>query len=151
MAARNYGFKKVERLDGGVGLLEFEAFFPADEAGDTIAAAMSFLAASDAVIVDLRANGGGSPATVALVCSYFFDGPTHLNDIYTRATDTTKQFWTLPHVAGKKLAGKDVYVLPSSRTFSGAEEFAYNMQTQKRATLVGEVTGGGRTRSAGSG
>jgi C-terminal processing protease CtpA/Prc len=38
---------------------------------------------------------------------------------------------------------KPVYVLTSRRTFSGAEECAYDFQTQKRATLVGETTGGG--------
>jgi C-terminal processing protease CtpA/Prc len=144
IASRNFGFKKVERLgSGGVGLLELEGFMPADMVGDTAAAAMSFLANSDAVIVDLRKNGGGHPGTVILLCSYFFDESTHLNSIYTRTTDTTKQYWSLPVVPGKKLLGKDVYVLTSGRTFSGAEEFAYNMQAQKRGTIVGETTGGG--------
>ena len=143
-ALRNFGFKKVERLGGGgVGLLELEGFMPVELVGDTAAAAMSFLANSEAVIVDLRKNGGGSPGTVVLLCSYFFDEPTHLNSIYTRSTDTTKQFWSHPVLPGKKLVGKDVYVLTSSRTFSGAEEFAYNLQSQKRATIVGETTGGG--------
>ena len=143
-AVRNFGFKKVERLGaGGVGLLELEGFLPADAVGETAAAAMTFLANSEAVIVDLRQNGGGSPETVVLLCSYFFDRPTHLNDIYTRATDSTRQYWSHPSPPGKRLAGKDVYVLTSGRTFSGAEEFAYNLQAQKRATIVGETTGGG--------
>jgi hypothetical protein len=143
MALRNYGFKKVERLDGGVGLLELEGFMPAEMIGDTAAAAMSFLANSEAVIVDLRKNGGGHPAGVILLCSYFFDDQTHLNSIYNRSEDTTRQYWSYPAVPGKKLAGKDLYVLTSSRTFSGAEEFAYNMQSQKRGKIIGETTGGG--------
>ena len=144
LALRNYGFKKVERLgNGGVGLLELEAFFPAEYVGETAAAAMTFLSNMDAVIIDLRKNGGGSPATVILLCSYFFDEPTHLNDIYNRSTDQTRQHWSHEVLPGKKLIGKDVYVLTSSRTFSGAEEFAYNLQSQKRATIVGETTGGG--------
>jgi hypothetical protein len=143
LALRNYGFKKVERLDGAVGLLELEGFMPAEEIGETAAAAMSFLSNSEAVIVDLRRNGGGDPAAVILLCSYFFDRQTHLNDIYNRGTDTTRQYWSHPVVPGKKLVGKDVYVLTSSRTFSGAEEFAYNIQSQKRGTIVGETTGGG--------
>lgn len=144
MARRNYGFKKVERLgSGGVGLLELEGFLPAERIGDTAAAAMSFLANAEAVIVDLRKNGGGHPGAVVLLCSYFFEESTHLNNIYTRTTDTTKQYWSLPVVPGKKLVGKDVYVLTSGRTFSGAEEFAYNLQARKRATIVGETTGGG--------
>ncbi len=143
-ALRNYGFKKVERLDGGVGLLEFEGFPPPEFAGETAAAAMGFLANSSAVIIDLRKNGGGDPAMVAFLCSYFFDGePVHLNDIYSRADDSTQQYWTLPYVPGKRIVGKDVYILTSKRTFSGAEEFANNMKTLKRATIVGETTGGG--------
>jgi hypothetical protein len=142
-ALRNFGFKKVERISTGVGLLELEGFMPAEWIGDTAAAAMTFLSNSDAVIVDLRKNGGGDPATVILLCSYFFDEPTHLNDIYTRTTDTTRQYWSHPVVPGKKLAGKDVYVLTAGYTFSAAEEFTYNMQSRKRATIVGETTGGG--------
>lgn len=144
LALRNYGFKKVERLGaGGVGLLELEGFLPEELVGETAAAAMTFLANSEAVIVDLRKNGGGSAATVILLCSYFFDQPTHLNDIYFRGTGFTKQHWSHQVVPGKKLVGRDVYVLTSARTFSGAEEFAYNLQSQKRATIVGETTGGG--------
>lgn len=142
-ALRNFGFKKVERISTGVGLLELEGFMPAEWVGDTAAAAMTFLSNSDAVIVDLRKNGGGDPAAVILLCSYFFDEPTHLNDIYTRSTDTTRQYWSHPVLPGKRLGGKDVYVLTAGYTFSGAEEFAYNMQSRKRATIVGETTGGG--------
>src|SRR5262245_27293962 len=65
LALRNYGFKKVERLGGGgVGLLELEGFMRAEDIGETAAAAMTFLANSEAVIVDLRRNGGGDPAAV---------------------------------------------------------------------------------------
>lgn len=144
LGMRNFGFKKVERLGtGGVGLLEFEVFLQPSEIGDTAAASMTFLANSEAVIVDLRKNGGGSPEGVIFLCSYFFDGSVHLNSIYSRGTDTTRDYWSHPVVPGKKLTGKDVYVLTSGRTFSGAEEFAYNLQSQKRATIVGETTGGG--------
>ena len=142
-ALRNNGFRKVEQLPGGVGLLALDGFMTAEAIGDTAAAAMGFLANSDAVIVDLRQNGGGDPAAVILLCSYFFDEQTHLNSIYNRSENTTRDYWTHPAVPGKKLAGKDVYVLTSNRTFSGAEEFAYNLQSRKRATIVGETTGGG--------
>ncbi len=142
--AINHGFERVERLSGNVGYLDLRGFFPATEGGETVAAAMNFLANTDALIVDLRKNGGGDPAMVALICSYLFPAePVHLNDLYFRPTNETQQFWTLPYVPGRRYEGKDVYVLTSSRSFSGAEEFAYNMKTQKRATLVGETTGGG--------
>jgi C-terminal processing protease CtpA/Prc len=143
---RNYGFEKVERLRGNVGYLDLRGFMGVTGgAGATAAAAMSFLANSDALIVDLRQNGGGAPEMVALVSSYLFpEGErVHLNDLYFRPANQTTQFWTLPYVPGTRSAGKDVYVLTSRRTFSAAEEFTYNLKNLKRATIVGEVTGGG--------
>lgn len=140
----NYGFEKVERLPGNVGYLDLRMFFSADLAGETAAAAMNFLGNTGALIVDLRQNGGGDPDMVALLCSYLFGSePVHLNDIYWRPDDSTRQFWTTAHVPGKRFTKKDVYVLTSKRTFSGAEEFAYNLKNLKRATLLGETTGGG--------
>ena len=140
----NYGFEKVERLAANVGYIDLRGFFDPEGGGDTVSAAMTFLANTDALIIDLRHNGGGSPEMVQLICSYFFEGePVHLNDLYYRPTDSTHQYWTLPHVPGKRYVDKDIYILTSSRTFSGAEEFSYNMKTLKRATLIGETTGGG--------
>lgn len=146
MGRFNYGFEKVERLPGNVGYLNLRGFFPPDMAGETCAAAMTFLAHTNALILDLRYNGGGEPAMVALVCSYLFDEgeEVHLNDIYDRPEDATRQYWTLPSVPGKRLGRRpDVYVLTSKRTFSGAEECAYNLKNTKRATIIGETTGGG--------
>jgi hypothetical protein len=144
-AARNFGFERAERLEGNVGYLDLRGFMPPEVAGETAAAAMNFLANADALVLDLRKNGGGDPAMVALLCSYLFpaDPVVHLNDLYFRPDDSTHQWWTLPYVPGKRFVGKPVYVLTSKRTFSAAEECAYNLQNQKRATLVGETTGGG--------
>lgn len=140
----NHGFEKVERMPGNVGYLKFWGFFGADTGAETIASAMNFLSGTDALIIDLRENGGGSPAMVALICSYFFgDQPVHLNDLYWRKENKTEEFWTKPAVAGKKYLGKEIYVLTSSYTFSGAEEFTYNLKNLKRATIIGETTGGG--------
>ncbi len=142
---QNFGFEKIERLRGNIGYLEMLGFFDARLGADTAVAAMNFLANSDALIVDLRRNGGGDPAMVALVTSYLFDSDTvHLNDLYFRPSDSTRQWWTLPFVPGKRLGkAKDVYVLTSKRTFSAAEEFTYNLKNLKRATIIGETTGGG--------
>jgi C-terminal processing protease CtpA/Prc len=105
---------------------------------------MNFLANVDALIVDLRDNGGGDPKMVAWISSYLFGARTHLNDLYERKTNKTIEYWTQTDVPGKKLgAGKPVYVLTSKRTFSGAEEFTYNLKNLKRATIIGETTGGG--------
>ncbi len=139
----NFGFRKVEKLDGNIGYLDFRMFASPDQAGPTAIAAMNFLAYSDAVIVDLRQNGGGDPAQIQLICSYFFSDPAHLNDLYYREGDRMENYWTLPYVPGPRLADADLYILTSSNTFSGAEEFTYNMKNLKRATVIGETTGGG--------
>lgn len=139
---RNYEFKKVERLDGGVGLLQVDAFYPAEWIADTAAGAMAFLANSEAIIVDIRENHGFSSGGI-LLSSYFFQEETHLTDFYHRPTNTTRQIWTYPAVAGTKFVDKDLYILTSSRTFSAPESFAYDLQALKRATIVGETTGGG--------
>ena len=141
---QNFGFVRVERLAGNIGYLDLRAFMPPAIAGDTAAAAMTFLASTDAVIFDMRQNGGGDPAMVAFVTSYLFGAqPVHLNDFYFRPLNETRPSWTLPYVPGKRLTNKDVYILTSSRTFSGAEEFTYNLKHLKRALVVGETTGGG--------
>ncbi|MED5618481.1 S41 family peptidase [Ideonella sp. BN130291] len=140
----NYGVERVERLQGNIGYIDLRSFAPTDWAGETLAAAMTLVANTDALIVDLRKNGGGDPSTVAFVTSYLFDTRTHLNSLYWREGDRTEQFHTHDWVPGKRFGQKKpVYVLTSSRTFSGAEEFSYNLKNLKRATLVGETTGGG--------
>jgi retinol-binding protein 3 len=136
--------RKVERLGGNVGYLAVDGFPSAEGMAEAAAAAMNFLANTDALIIDLRHNGGGSPEGVALLCSYFFDSkPVLINRMYWRKDNRTDEFWTRKEVAGPRYLGKDVYVLIGPRTFSGGEEFAYDLQTQKRAVLVGQTTGGG--------
>jgi len=140
----NHGFGKVERLPGNIGYLEFFNFADEELGADTVAAAMNFINGTDALIIDMRRNGGGNPAMVALVCSYLFGPePVHLNDLYWREGNRTDEFWTKKELAGKRYLNKDVYVLTSKRTFSGAEEFSYNLKNLKRATIIGETTGGG--------
>jgi hypothetical protein len=141
----NAGYVKAERLDGNVGYLRLDEFAPPDEAAPRAAAAMTLLAETGALIIDLRHNGGGHPGGVALLVSYLFasDDEQHINDIYWRPDNTTKQYWTALDLSGRRYPKKPVYVLTSTNTFSGAEEFAYDVQNLKRATLVGEVTGGG--------
>jgi len=140
---RNFNFKKLEILSGNVGYLKFDSFVDAGISGKTAVAAMNFLANSQALIFDLRENGGGSPSLIQLISSYLFDEPVHLNSFYIRKTDETKQFWTQANVEGPKMTDIPVYVLTSKFTFSGAEEFTYNLKNMKRGTIVGETTGGG--------
>ena len=145
MATTNFGFEKVERLPGNIGYLDLRGFVPPEMGEETAAAAMNFLANTDALIIDMRKNGGGSPGMVALLASYLFDAkPIHINSIYNRPRDHTQDFWTAEKLAGKRYGPtKPVYVLTSNYTFSGGEEFTYDLKTQKRATIIGENTGGG--------
>ncbi|HEX9931153.1 MAG TPA: S41 family peptidase [Pyrinomonadaceae bacterium] len=141
----NYGFERVERLQGNIGYIDLRGFTDSELGAETVSAAMNFVANTDALIFDLRQNGGGSPEMVQLITSYLFgDKPVHLNSLYWREKDKTEEFWTKPNsVVGKRYEGKDVYVLTSNRTFSAGEEFTYNLKNLKRATIIGETTGGG--------
>lgn len=139
----NFGFYKVEWMEGNVGYIDFRRFSNARWAGATAIAAMNFLENCDALIFDLRQNGGGEPSMIQLLTSYLFDEPQHINTFYIRPQNVTNQFWTQAYVPGRKLSKVPVFILTSSYTFSGAEEFTYNLKNMKRATIVGETTGGG--------
>ena len=143
MMRSNCGFDKVEILPGNIGYLKFGFFGNPEDCGSTVVAAMGFLAHVDAIIFDMRENGGGDPKGVQFISSYLFDKPTHLNDLYNRKENETTQYWTLPYVPGTRLPDTPAYVLTSKMTFSGAEEFTYNLKNLKRATIIGETTGGG--------
>jgi hypothetical protein len=141
---RNFGFERAERMQGNVGYLELREFVPANLSRATAAAAMAFLQDTDALVLDLRRNGGGDPASVQFLCSYFFDSePVHLNTLVNRELGEVDEFWTLRDLPGRRYLKKPVFVLVSGKTFSGAEEFAYDLQSQGRATIVGRTTGGG--------
>lgn len=143
ISSRGFGLERIERLPGNVGYLELRGFGPTSMVAPAISAAMTVLSGTDALILDLRRNGGGEPETVAWLMSHFFapGDERHLNDLYFRTGDTTRQYWTTSAAGPRYL--RPVYVLTSARTFSGGEECAYDFQTQKRATIVGEKTGGG--------
>jgi hypothetical protein len=145
-ARNNYGFARVQRLAGNVGYIDLRGFASAGGTAPTLASAMTFVAQTQALIIDLRRNHGGDPETVSLLCSYLLapDNRVHVNDLAMRDgnREDVQQFWT-SQVPGPHYVDKPVYVLTGSHTFSGAEEFAYDVKNLKRATLVGETTGGG--------
>jgi hypothetical protein len=139
-------FGKSQRLDGDVAYLDIATFgVPADAAKDEIKETMNAVADAAALVFDVRKNNGGDPQTVALVMSYVFGAaPVHLNSFHWRVSDRTDDFFTDPNVPGKKFGpDKPVFVLTSGRTFSAGEEFAYDLQALKRATVIGETTAGG--------
>ncbi len=144
MKRLNYGLAKVERLSFNIGYIDLRVFAPAALAGKKVGAAMALMSDTTALIVDLRSNHGGSPEMVALFASYFFDARTHLNDIVWREGNRTEESWTSEQVVGPKYGSeRALIILTSSETFSAAEDFTYAMKNLKRATIIGETTGGG--------
>jgi C-terminal processing protease CtpA/Prc len=141
---RNFGFEQVNRLEGNVGYIDLRGFSGSPESREAAVAAMKTVADTDALIFDLRRNGGGSPFMIGVLCSYLFDDVVHLNDFYVRETDSHQEFFTSREVEGRRYGqSKPVLILTSTRTFSAAEEFTYDLKNLKRATVVGETTGGG--------
>jgi C-terminal processing protease CtpA/Prc len=140
----NHHIAAVQRLDGNVGYIDLRGVASPGTGGAAITAAMQLVAHTGALVFDLRRNKGGDPDGVQLWHSFLFpDSDTHLNDIHWAGTGRTRQFWTLAYVPGPRYLDRPVFVLTSDFTFSAGEEFAYNLQALRRATLVGEVTRGG--------
>ncbi len=140
----NFGFKKVEILPGNIGLLRFDFFRSDSTALELAHAAMTFLSNTDALIIDLRNNYGGGALMYQLMASYFFnEDSVLLSNLYNGLTNETKQFWTNPELTRFKIPNKKLYILTSSKTFSAAEQFTYDLKHLKRAIIVGESTGGG--------
>lgn len=139
---RNFGVHRVEILAGNVGYLELTSFFRPNEASDAIAAAMRLLRHADALILDLRENGGGSPDTVGLVAGYLLKSPgLPLFEIVSRAGDV--QRYAAPTPAPEDAdAKRPVFALTSGRTFSGGEGMAFLLQDRHRAEVIGERTAG---------
>lgn len=145
-APQDAGFE-VKRLDGNIGYIHLARFVPPGVFNSTANDAMRNLSDTAALIIDMRDNGGGHPASVAYLVSFFLDPGkrVHINDLIWRnrgtSTFRTESFWSSPTPVS--YLGKPVYVLVGPKTYSAGEEFAYDMQVLKRATVVGEKTRGG--------
>ena len=140
----NHGFEQVRRLEGNVGFLDLRVFAPPSMGADMAVAAMTLLAQSDALIIDLRQNGGGDGALGLLIAGYLLDAPQAMSGTYDRPSDTLKSSHTPVWVPGRRFGGKKpVFILISKSTFSAAEAFAYDLQAARRVTVIGEPSGGG--------
>ncbi len=141
---KNFGFKKVEILNGNIGYIEISGFSRVNNYSKAAAdAALKMLSNSRAIVIDLRYGIGGSPDMVNHIVSHFFNKPTHFSDIYIRSENATLPYITVPDSSYGVLNDIPVYILTSYKTFSAAEGLAYGLQSLKRATIVGEVTRGG--------
>lgn len=139
---QNFGFRKIEILDGNIGYLNISYFTDTDTLEESINGSMKFLSNTDAIIIDLRDNGGGS--LTPLLFSYFFPNEKiYLGGCVCRDKTRNENLWTLSNITGKRLPDVELYILTNSKTFSAAEDFSYTMQNLKRAVVVGETTKGG--------
>ena len=140
------GIACAQRLTGNVGYLDLQPIlFPAALCAEIVTAAMSLVATTDALILDLRHCVGGEPGMAVFAASYLWDhDPVQLTGLRERQDTAPRQMWTLPYVPGRRFGKtKPVYVLTSATTFSGGEQLSYDLQQLGRATVVGERTRGG--------
>lgn len=137
----NGGVQRVEILDGNVGYLNLTAFWRLDEARDAIDEAMRLLSRADALIIDMRNNGGGSPETVAHLLGYLLDGDgVRLFTITPRYGEPVS--YEAPTGLGISNRRRPLFVLTSASTFSAGEGLAFLLQQRQRAQVVGERTAG---------
>jgi hypothetical protein len=136
----NCAIAKTEILPHNIGYLKMDWFPEPSICEAQVRGALATLNHADALIIDLRDNRGGFPEMVSLVASYLFDHPEYM---FNPREAPSEESWTRSPVAGNDLADKPVYILTSRSTFSGAEQFCYDMKMLKRAKLIGETTGGG--------
>ena len=134
------GFSRLEWIEGNIGYLDLRRFNSLSEAKELLAAAMRFLSGANAIIIDLRENGGGSGDYLS---NYFLPHPTQLTGWYYRDGDYLEEYWTSKDIEGDRMIDVPLFLLTSRRTFSAAESFAYDMKVRKRATLIGDSTKGG--------
>ncbi len=147
--ASGYGLRSARRLPGNIGYIDLAYFSPDPDAGTAVAAAMQIVNGTDALIFDLRRNGGGSGETEMTLISYFFEG--QLSSVEERVQGRTqeRQHWTVPYVQGPRYTGKPVYILTSRHTHSAAEVLAYDLKNAHVATIVGEPSSGDATSASG--
>lgn len=144
----NYGFKEVSVSNLNIGYLKFNGFYDIrnSETTKTTAAAMEFLSHTNGLILDLTDNTGGDPNTLQFLFSYFFavEPPTHYNTFHFRdGSDNYIEKYTLPYTPGSRLSNVPLFVIIGENTFSAGEALAYALKALKRATIIGNVSGGG--------
>jgi hypothetical protein len=149
--ANGYGVRSARRLPGNIGYIDLAYFSPDPDAGVAIAAAMQVVSGTDALLIDMRRNGGGSGETMNTLASYFFAEVTQLSGILEKINGKTheRQHWSVPFVQGPRYLNKPLFVLTSRHTHSAAEVLAYDLKNNRLAKTVGERTSGDATSGTG--
>ena len=140
---RHHGLAELRILPGNIRYLRITGFsWVRDRTGEAYDGAMRFLREGDAVIIDIRGNGGGDAAAVQYLTSHFLPADTLLLT-FLHGSDTPYQSRSLSNLPAGRLLAKPLYVLIDGNVASAAEEFAYHVQQFKLGELVGARTAGG--------
>lgn len=144
LAQDNYGFTRIEKRDNNIGLIDFWGFADATQAArQSVKEKLESLQGVKGLIIDLRNNGGGSAQMVQYISSFFLAGKVHLNSFYSRSSEQTQDFYTFELIDYPAFERIPIVILISNKTFSAAEEFAYNFKHLNRAVIIGEPSKGG--------
>jgi retinol-binding protein 3 len=139
----NFGFKELSIMEGNIGYLNLTSFHDLRHAKETITSAMNFLTYTEAIIIDLRNNTGGSLDMPPYLASYFLgDDIKVLLQFIDRNNKVNSKTETTQQLDGKRLFGKPLYILTSNETVSAAEAFIYSLKNRKTAIVIGETTKG---------
>jgi len=139
MSARYPDNYRAKVLAGNIGLLEIDILFPPH---DRLAAAMTALADTDALILDIRSCPGGTGMTSRVLESVFFAEPTEMVTMVIRGQEPQHVMSSDETPGGVKYLDKPVYILTSKGTGSACEELAWCLKYHDKATLIGETTAG---------
>lgn len=151
---RHPGFD-FRMLPGGVAYFALD-HFENEDGVKAFEAALPRILDAKALVIDLRANGGGSTGFAWEILSYLSASPIAASPQYVRADNAYQRAqgagyvgWMRPGFGEAPFArarpriftGK-VAVLTGPRTFSAGEDFVLAFNALKRGVTVGESTGG---------
>ena len=145
----NHGFPEARVLDGNVGYLRVAGWAEPQRGYDAAVAAMTFLENTDALVIDVRGNGGGYGGLAELIVSYFFDPPPTLltTTRYSDPAAPPSTLYSLPFVPGERRVGDPLFVLIDEGTGSASESIAYTLQAFGKAVVAGEPSHGSANRN----
>lgn len=136
----NIGYIALNTFDNEIVVTEFQKAF-------------SEIEKTEALIIDIRENGGGNSGNGWQILTWLTDKPFKTSAWRTRLYRPSFRAWGTPDAwydggsgqqqpKGDKLYLRPVVVLLSPRTFSAAEDFAVAFDVMKRGAMIGEPTGG---------
>jgi hypothetical protein len=144
----NHGVTELRVLPGNIRYMAYDGFmWMGSESAAALDNAMRFLSGGEAVIIDIRRNGGGSPLAVQYLASHFLPANRPLVTFHMNGEPQPDKLSTLADLPAGRLVGKPLYVLTSGGSASAAEEFAGHVAGYKFGELVGEKTAGAAFRN----